>query len=211
MIRSIRSLLVLLAVATVLAACSGPGAQPSGVATLGSPSPAAAASTAPQSSLDPEEAALAFAECMREHGVDMPDPQVGANGQVNVTIGRGEGEPIDRATMQAAQEACQGLLEGALGEPQELTAEEKDAMLAFAQCMRDHGIDMPDPQFEGGGAVSIGGGPGECDGPAFDPRSSAFQEAEEACRDELGDFGRGGNGPGFSTQGGPGGGSEVRP
>ena len=33
-------------------------------------------SAAPGSSVptDPEEAQLAFAECMREHGIDMPDP-----------------------------------------------------------------------------------------------------------------------------------------
>src|SRR5207253_2334340 len=32
------------------------------------------------------------------------------------------------------------------------------AMLAFARCMREHGIDMPDPDTSGGGGmVNIGG------------------------------------------------------
>jgi hypothetical protein len=159
------------------------------------------------------DAMLAYAKCMRDNGVDMPDPQLGPNGEVNVTIGGGAGGPIDRTKMQAAQEACQGLMEGAFGEPQELTPEQKDAMLAYASCMRDEGIDMPDPQFETGGAVMIGRGPdGGGQGPAFDPQSAEFQAADETCRAEVGDFGRGpGGGPGFSTQGGPGGATEAQP
>ena len=76
-------------------------------------------------------------------------------------------------------------------------------MLGFAQCMRDHGIDMPDPEFENGGMVRIGGGPGSNgdEGPAFDPRSDAFQAAAEECRAQYGDLlpGPGGD----SSDGGP--------
>ena len=191
----IRMALVVLAIAT-LAACSGAAANPSGVASLGSQSPDPSSSAEPQASMDPEEAALAFAECMREHGVDMPDPQVGSNGEMTFSIGVGPGN-ADMETMQAAQEACQDLMPRAMGEPRELTAEEKDAMLGFAQCMRDNGIDMPDPVFEGGGMVRIGGGPGTegGQGPAFDPRSEEFQAASEACRAEFGELMPGG-GPG---------------
>jgi hypothetical protein len=209
--RLARSLLFLLAVAALAAACTGQGAAPSGVATLGSPSPAPAGSSEPAPSLDPEDAILAFAECMRDHGVDMPDPQVGPNGEVSIGIAGGVGGP-DRAEMQAAHEACQGLMEGALGEPQELTPEQKDAMLAFAQCMRDNGVDMPDPQFQSGGAVMIGPGPDGGSGPKLDPESPVFQAAEDACRDLMGEFGRGGAGPGFSTQQGvPADDVEVKP
>ena len=176
----LRVALAVLAIAT-LAACSGAAANPSGVARLGSQSPDPASSTEPESSMDPEEAALAFASCMREHGVDMPDPQVGSNGELRVTINGGPGS-LDMEEMQAAQEACQDLMPGPMGEPRELTAEEKDAMLGFAQCMRDHGIDMPDPVFEGNGMVRIGGGPGSAatgQRPVFDPRSDEFQAAYE--------------------------------
>ena len=195
--------LAMLAIAT-LAACSGTAANPSGVASLGSQSPEPDASSEPQASLDPEDAALAFAECMREHGVDMPDPQVGSNGEFRITVNGGPGS-MDMEEMQAAQEACQDLMPGG-GEPRELTAEQKDAMLGFAQCMRDNGIDMPDPEFEGGGMVRIGGGPGSNggntgNGPAFDPGSEEFQAAAEACRSEFGEFLPGG-GPSVET--GPG-------
>ena len=196
----IRMALVVLAIAT-LAACSGAAANPSGVASLGSQSPDPSSSAEPQASMDPEEAALAFAECMREHGVDMPDPQVGSNGEMTFSIGVGPGS-ADVEKMQAAQEACQDLMPRSMGEPRELTAEQKDAMLGFAQCMRDHGIDMPDPVFEGGGMVRIGGGPGTdgSQGPAFDPRSEEFQAASETCRAEFGELMPGG-GPG--GDGGP--------
>ena len=73
----------------------------------------------------------------------------------------------------------------------------QQAMLDFAKCMREHGIDIPDPQFGDGGRVTIGlgGGPGgedgpSTDGPAFDPDDAKFQEAQEAC---------GGPGGGFAT------------
>jgi hypothetical protein len=186
----LRLALTVFAIAT-LAACSSAAANPSGVASLGSQSPDPQSSAEPQASVDPEDAALAFAQCMRDNGIDMPDPQVGSNGEFRITVNGGPGS-MDMEEMQAAQEACQDLMPGG-GEPRELTAEQKDAMLGFAQCMRDHGIDMPDPEFEGGGMVRIGGGPGTNGGntdtgPAFDPGSEEFQAAAEACRGEFGEF-----------------------
>jgi hypothetical protein len=201
----LRVALAVLAIAT-LAACSGAAANPSGVASLASESPDPEASAAPEASVDPEEAALAFAQCMREHGVDMPDPQVGSKGEMTFSIGVGPGN-ADVEKMQAAQEACQDLMPRSMGEPRELTAEQKDAMLGFAQCMRDHGIDMPDPEFENGGMVRIGGGPGSNggEGPAFDPGSDEFQAAAEECRAQYGDLfpGPGGDSSGDSSGGGP--------
>ena len=42
----------------------------------------------------------------------------------------------------------------------------------------DHGIDFPDPQFDGGGVrVQMGEG--------IDPTSEAFKDAQEACGDML--------------------------
>ena len=99
-------------------------------------------------------------------------------------------------------EACRELIARRLGGPggRELTPEDQDKMLAFTECMREHGVDMPDPQFgEGGGFIRVGPGDGaNGDGPAFDPNDSDFQAAQEACRELL---------PGFGLDGG-GGGSE---
>ena len=48
--------------------------------------------------------ALKFAKCMREHGIDMPDPQRDGDG-IKMTIG-GPGSSIDPTRMDAAQKAC---------------------------------------------------------------------------------------------------------
>ena len=59
--------------------------------------------------------------------------------------------------------------------------DQTEAMLAFAQCLRDNGIDVDDPQAGVGGMRAIlGGGPGS-DGPAIDRRSEEFMAANEAC------------------------------
>ena len=54
-------------------------------------------------------------------------------------------------------------------------------MLAFAKCMREHGVDMPDPEFGSGGTTVMIGG----DGIAFD--SPTFKAANEACRSIMTD------------------------
>jgi hypothetical protein len=48
----------------------------------------------------------------------------------------------------------------------------------YAQCMRQHGIDMPDPQFSGNGAIQRLGG-------NVDPTSAEFQAADKACNHYL--------------------------
>ncbi|HEY3185981.1 MAG TPA: hypothetical protein VGJ70_00810, partial [Solirubrobacteraceae bacterium] len=47
--------------------------------------------------------ALKFAKCMRDHGIDMPDPQRTAGGGIKQTM---NGKPGSKAAMQAAQNAC---------------------------------------------------------------------------------------------------------
>jgi len=112
-----------------------------------------------------EETALEFAECMRSHGVEIEDPKPGES----LTIGNTD----DPATKKALA-ACNGKL-GNSG--QELSAEEgeefKEGWLAFAKCVREHGVDMADPEFLGPGKVhldrSVAGSP-------------AFEAAREACQ-----------------------------
>jgi predicted small secreted protein len=116
-----------------------------------------------------EEAALGFAECMREHGVEMEDPKPGQN----ITI------EDDDPTTKKALAACNGKLAGA---GQELSAEEdeefREGWLAFSQCMRDEGIDLADPKFPGSGKVLLGIA-------GIDTTSPAFEAAKEACGDEA--------------------------
>lgn len=168
----------------LLSACSAS----SGVATLTGEDEAIPSPTASAASEDPEEALFAFTECMRENGIDLPDPVfVGEGRAQSGTAGEavpGDVPPSDPNSdeFRAARQACGRHLEalGALepGEAHELSVEEEEAFLAFAECMREQGIDMPDP---GNGGIVVA--PGSEDD--FDPMSQEFQAAEEACRAHL--------------------------
>jgi hypothetical protein len=137
-------------------------------------------------------AALDFAQCMRDEGIDMPDPQFGDGGGVTMRLGGSDGPNPDTPGFEEADEKCREHLEAV--EPPELSDEQQQefqqSALDFARCMRGEGIDMPDPEFEGGGRVRIGPGPGGA-GP-LDRDDPAFQEAFETCRDELPEGRRGG-------------------
>ena len=137
-----------------------------------------------------QEAALEFAKCMREHGIDMPDPTFNADGAggggVMIEAG-GPGEAIDPEEMDAANEACQPIMEAVRGEFEPPDPEELEQMTAealeFAQCMREHGVDMPDPQFSEDGAMTVSVGAGRLgeDGEGPDPiEADKSDEATEA-------------------------------
>jgi hypothetical protein len=125
---------------------------------------------------DRRDAAVAFAECMREQGIDMPDPQFDENGGMQVRIPQGQ----DPEAVEDAQQECRQHLEGARGGGELSEAERaelQEQALAFAQCMRENGVDFPDPQFNEGGGMRFGG-------PGLNPEDPDFQEAEQACEDE---------------------------
>jgi hypothetical protein len=155
------------------------------VATLRSPSPdqGVADETPLPVSGDPMDAMLDFVACMRENGVDMPDPQAGS-GMILIEAGTGDGTspPSFGADDQflVAEEACRNHLDtmAAPGGDPELDAEMMEGLLAYAECMRENGVDMPDPDMSGGMInITIG-----ADGSGSDPFSVEYQAAEEACR-----------------------------
>lgn len=171
------SLLMLL-----LLSSSGVVAQ---VATLRTPDPDAEASTAPSEELDGEEAILAFVACLRDNGIDLPDPQFGAEG--GRFGGNGEGfADIDFMSREFldAMESCQSLLEALQPDiDPEQQAEQNEQLLLFAECMRSEGIDFPDPDPIRG--LTIGSMRGEDGGLAIDPFSPEFQAASSTCTARL--------------------------
>ncbi len=183
-----------LAMAIGVAACGG-AASNDGVVSLASPSAGPGGSAAPAASIDPEEAMIAFTKCMKEHGVDIQVAQssVGAGG-AGVQIGGGpdagaEVQPLtgasDPKAMEEADKACRDFLPagGMLGDPNAtMDPAFADQLLKFAQCMRDHDVDFPDPEFSGGG-VTVTAGVGEAG--AIDPTSKVFLDAQDACSKEL--------------------------
>lgn len=172
--------LALAGLVVVATACGGEAAGSGGVASLGDDRGGDAADGAEQGGSDQsfEEALLAFSRCMREQGIDMPDPELGGRGAGMVVVGPGVGggPSASEEELRTADEECGHLIEGF--EP-DLSPEEQDRMeddmLAFARCMRERGIDVPDPEPGGGMRMEIG-----ADG--VDPRDPDFQAAEKICR-----------------------------
>jgi hypothetical protein len=185
---------VLLAVVLALAAGCGGRSQHPGIATAGGGA-SAGASPSPTASLDPEDAARRFAQCMRDHGVDVPDPDSGGGGP-QIQIRASASTNVDSA-VQACQQYMPSGKMGASMSPEEL-----ERARQFAQCMRDHGVDIPDPDPNGGGGIRIQKGTGSGGKGGVSPDDPTFKAAMEACQDKLpGKNGRDG-GPGFVTGGG---------
>ena len=128
--------------------------------------------------LDPQDAMLKFAQCMREHGVDMPDPKPGEGIRMS-------GEGMSQEQMETAQAACQKWMDMAAPEDGggELTEEEKQKFLDMAACMREHGYNFPDPEFDGGRVTQkVEKGEGDVPGPD-DP---GFEQDRKDCEAEAG-------------------------
>ncbi|WP_067816737.1 hypothetical protein [Actinomadura kijaniata] len=125
----------LAALAFLGAACGGADGAGAGGATGGR--------TGADSRFGTHDQQLRLARCMRDNGIEMADPKPGQEG-VSISVG---GKDTDPGRIQEAMRKCRtrvGLPEAPSGP----TQEEKDKALKFARCMREHGIDMPDPKFD---------------------------------------------------------------
>jgi hypothetical protein len=106
--------------------------------------PAGGDGTPPTSSgktyTDMKEWQLAYATCMRDEGIDMPDPD--ADGRVQAS------KVEDMEVYEAASDTCIGKIGDAPVDPgtQKSPAELEEQALKLAQCFRDAGFDMPDPE-----------------------------------------------------------------
>jgi hypothetical protein len=157
---------ILACLAASAAACGGPG---------GSANPGAGNGT--------QASGVAFALCMRAHGVSrFPDP---SGGVVNLS-GINQNSPqyqhaagiCGRPAGADPSQQAQGMVKG----------------LAFARCMRANGVpDYSDPTANGQGGITShvsrgSGGPSD--------KSPVFQRAERACRSVLPGGGNSGSGSG---------------
>jgi hypothetical protein len=160
--------LPLVACALVVAACGGDGDDASsrdGTSASERPSDA-----------EFERAREAYAQCMREQGIDFPDPS------------SGDGPSLERIDappekMREAEEACakhrENIPQPELSEAQQ--QEFKEAALDHARCMREQGIDFPDPTFSEDGRAELRLERRR----GVDPNDADFREAQEACADKL--------------------------
>ena len=157
----------------IFTACTIGGEESQGVVTIESTT----ATTVVDEETTFEEGVLEFAQCMREEGINFPDPTFDIDGNPEFDNLEIENEE----EFESAFENCEDILRNALPEQFDLDPEVEaalvDASLEFSQCMRDQGIDFPDPK------------PGEFGFFAFrdadiDFSSEAVQEAFEICQPE---------------------------
>jgi len=191
--RTLTALAACAAAGLLLTACGGSDSPE--VANLGGSATTTEDGETTEAEEDPEEAMLAFTECMRDEGIDLPDPTFSEDGEggSRFQVGPGEGIDPDDPDFQAAQEKCQPLLEGIQGrfDPEDREAFE-DAALEYAQCMRDHGFDVPDPEFNDGPG---GGGFGIFQEGNLDPNDPDVRAAMEDCQSAFDGLGPGPGGP----------------
>jgi hypothetical protein len=202
----------------VFAACALAGSVAVGLSACGSSgSPAAASSggsagTSTASASSRYAARVKAAECLRAHGVNVPDPSAngGPPGGAGAGGGGGGGGGGFRSLLatpagQAASKACASEISKAFAfasiSPAQRQQFQQDAV-KFAECMRAHNVNIPDPTSNGAGGFGIFRSI-----PSSERNSPAFQTASKACQSLL-PFRRGGGpgGPGGAgaTVGGPG-------
>ena len=166
--RAGRTVTVLAAFGVLATACSHSPSGP-GVANASSSSSAGVASS---SSTSTPASPLAFAQCMRNHGIhDFPDP----DSRGNFDLAGGTDLNSSNPTYQAATQACSSLGTAGKATAPSLSPQQVAAVVSFAECMRSHGINSyPDPDSSGRipGIRHFG----------IDPNTSQFQAANNACQ-----------------------------
>jgi hypothetical protein len=128
---------------------------------------------------------LALSQCMHSHGIkNFPDP-TDSSGSPGLSLatspGSGtviaDGITFSGPAFETAAKACAKLLPGGGGPPPPPTAQQKRQALAFAECMRTHGVpNYPDPTFSTGGGPKVTSQLG-----GVNPSSPAFKQAVERC------------------------------
>ena len=135
-----------------------------------------------------QDAMLEYAQCMRDNGIDMPDPEFNGEGGASLGMGPVGGIDPESEEFKAAEEECQPILEEARPDVQlspEEQAEMQDKLTAMAECMRARGHDMPDPQVADDGGVIVRSEAGS-GGAGGGPPDEEFEQDMEECSEEAG-------------------------
>ncbi|MFF4197586.1 hypothetical protein [Nonomuraea sp. NPDC001831] len=107
-------------------------------AACGTQSFASSSSPAPDSGKPSwHETAVKFAGCMRENGIDIPDPVKGQDLDTSAV------SKVTQAKLDAAMKACKEWDSTLLGGSEPATPEEDAKFAAWAQCLRKGGVWQP--------------------------------------------------------------------
>lgn len=143
--------------------------------------PGAGVGSSISTSLGRGAAGVKFTACMRSHGVpNFPDP----DGQGTITITVSASLNPSSPAFQRGFAACRRLIPPGSEAGHTLSQAQQQQMkarvLAFAACMRSHGVpNYPDPKFSTGG-VSQGLNAKR----GIDPKSPIFQAAQKTCQSQ---------------------------
>jgi hypothetical protein len=139
--RKLRPLAALAMVAVIGAGCSD-GSAENGSAGTGS--------SGGNKSATNRDKAMKFAECMRDNGVsEFPDPDASGGLTIDGVLNGSSLDPSAPAWKQAIG-ACKDLQPPGFTGDHDVSDEEQEARLEFAQCIRDSGVeDFPDPTRNG--------------------------------------------------------------
>jgi hypothetical protein len=166
----------LVALSLFAAACGGSAGKGVAQVDSGRTTTSASDSSGSASPSDRRGALVAFAVCMRKHGLpNFPDPKAVGRGY-RLTIGSENGIDTNSPQFKNALLACKKVLpNGGTASPQEQTKQLQRA-LKYAACIRSHGVpDYPDPKASAGGGIELGEA----------PSSPQFKSAQKACRQLL--------------------------
>ena len=121
--------------------------------------------------------ALKFARCMRSNGVtDYPDPgNSGSQKSISQIV-------VNSPALRSAYDACRKDARGGQPGPPPPTTAQLRAALAFAQCVRNHGLsDFPDPLASYGPGFTLGTGEYFPMISTTEIQSPAFTRAAKVC------------------------------
>jgi hypothetical protein len=126
----------------------------------------------------------ALRECLKKDGITLPERKPGQRGGGFLGGGAAGGPAlpagVSRAQFEADLQKCggfggRGRLPGAGGRFNSAAA--KQALTKFAACMRENGVNLPEPNTSGKGSIF--------DTKGIDTKSATFKDAERKCRTDL--------------------------
>lgn len=180
---------LILVFAFVAAACSNSG-ESSKVASIDTDTADVSEKVETDPVEETEAAMLAFTQCLRDQGIDVEDPTMDADGNMQLppisltSVVDGADPEAPMPDIDAIIAPCEEHLAGIVttAGPGDMT-EVEDMFLAYAECMRSNGVAMPDPDFSSnGGMIDLGSGSGD---------GATFETADKECRHLLADLGIG--------------------
>ena len=132
-------LAVLAGLFTLVTAC-GSGGEDGGDGVASIPDGETTSSAAPQDDDKTDDDRMReYATCMKEHGFEVGE------------MGEGSGMPAgaDKEKYEKADSECKKLLPNGGAAPGGMSGEDLDEARELAKCLREHGLDVPDPTGDG--------------------------------------------------------------